>query len=109
MGEILKAYQTLNKVLNLGLSREQMLAAEMQFKIDFAERVKFPKQLTKSANALSADWEFTAQLAPRRRALRSKTRKSLTQLKKDGLQQMQKRLGKSGTTARRVTRKRKKR
>lgn len=103
MGEILKAYQTLNKVLNLGLSRDQMLAAEAQFKLDFAERVKFSKQLTKDATQFSADWEFTGQLTPRRRALKTKTRKTLAKLQKDGLADMQKRL-QAPARARRVTR-----
>ncbi len=80
MGEILKAYQTLNKVLNLGLTKEQFLAAEAQFKLDFADRVKFPATLQKDPMRLAADWEFAATLTPRRTALRSTTRQSLAQL-----------------------------
>ncbi|MCP5115809.1 MAG: hypothetical protein GY953_33695 [bacterium] len=85
MGEILKAYQTLNKTLRLGLSREQMLAAEMQFKLDFADKMKFPSALRRNANALSSDWEFTGTLTPRRAKLRAVTSKSLSKLKADAL------------------------
>ncbi len=80
MGEILKAYQTLNKVLNLGLTKDQFLVAEAQFKLDFADRVKFPTALQKDPMRLSAEWEVTATLTPRRTALKSTTRQSLAQL-----------------------------
>ena len=89
MGEILKAYQTLNRTLKLGLSREQMLAAEMQFKLDFATQVKFPTSLQKNPNTLSSDWEFTGTLTPRRRKMRSVTSKSLARLKADALKTQQ--------------------
>lgn len=108
MGEILKAYQTLNKVLNLGLSRDQMLAAEAQFKVDLGITMKFPKELLRDPTAFSADWEVTGILTPRRRKLRSLTTKTLTQLKNDGLKDMQERLVKpTRVTARGVTRKKK--
>ena len=85
MGEILKAYQTLNRTLRLGLSRNQMLAAEMQFKLDFATQKKFPGTIQGNANRLSSDWEFTGTLTPRRRKLRSVTSKSLRTLKTQAL------------------------
>lgn len=84
MGEIKKAYSVLNKLLNLRLSAKEMMAAEMSYKIDLAERVKFPKSLTRDANKFSAEWEVTTGgLAPRRRKLRSVTKQSLAQLQRD--------------------------
>jgi hypothetical protein len=83
MAEIFEAYKSLNRTLNLGLSPQQILAAEAQFKLDFSDRMKFPASLTKDPMALSAEWEFVGTLTPRRRALTSRTTKSLEQLKKE--------------------------
>lgn len=109
MGEILTAYQTLNRTLNLGLSKQQMLAAEMQFKIDFAEKMKFPASLTKSPGKLSAEWEVTSTLTPRRRKLRSLTKQSLTQLKSSALKEMDKKMGRTEKAKPKVTVTRRKR
>jgi len=92
VGEIYNAYSTLNRVLNLGLTRDQIMAAEMQFKIDLAKKMKFPAQLTRNAATFSANWEMTATLTPRRRKLRTLTTKTLTQLKAGALKLMQSRL-----------------
>jgi hypothetical protein len=93
MGEILKAYQTLNRVLNLGLTKEQFLAAEAQFKLDFADRVKFPSSLQSDPMKLSADWEVTATLTPRRTAIKTVTRQNLAQLTTAAQKQMATKLG----------------
>lgn len=94
MAEILQAYQTLNKVLKLGLSHDQMMAAEMQFKLDFADRMKFPAAMTKNPTQFSAEWEVVGTLAPRKRAIRTLTKKSLDQLKAEGLEAAQAKLAK---------------
>jgi hypothetical protein len=87
MGEIYTAYQTLNKMLNLGLTREQFMAAEAQFKLDFADRMKFPEALRKDPMQLMADWELTASLTPRRTAIRTATRQTLDQLTSSAVKQ----------------------
>jgi hypothetical protein len=100
MGEIFTAYQTLNKVLNLGLTKDQFLAAEAQFKLDFAERMKFPTGVTRDPMQLSAEWELTATLTPRRRAIATTTRQSLSQLTATAQTQMQQKLGKAAVPSR---------
>ena len=70
MGEIKKAFDYLNKTLNLGLKPDQIMRAEAGFKLDLGRQEKFPTAaLSRGAMAFSADWEVKGTLVPRKTAL----------------------------------------
>jgi len=69
MGDILRAYDLLNRTFKLGLSKEQLFRAEARFKFDFSQQQGFKTQLAKDPGKLMADWEFKGHLVPRARPI----------------------------------------
>ncbi len=77
MGDILRAYDLLNRTFRLGLTKAQIFRAEQQFKLDFAQQQRFKKEATRNPNQLMADWEFQTHLVPRARAISATARASM--------------------------------
>lgn len=79
MGDIFRAYQQLDKALNLGLSNERLavMVAEGKMKLDFGEVMGY-----KVDKKFLEDWEFVLSLAPRRKALTSAQKRLLTEAQK---------------------------
>lgn len=79
MGDIFKAYQQLDKALNLGLSKDRLgaMRAEGKMKFDFAEVMGY-----KVDQNFLQDWEFVVSLVPRRKALTSAQKTLLVEVQK---------------------------
>lgn len=65
MGELFEALQILNRTYDLGLSGQQILRAEADFKQILAERVNFPKEFRANDQRLAGQWEIMTYLKPR--------------------------------------------
>jgi hypothetical protein len=77
MGDILRAYELLNRTHKLGLTKEQLFRAEAEFKLDFAEQERFKKELKADPGQFMADWEFKSHLVPRARPISAKAQASM--------------------------------
>lgn len=77
MGDILRAYDLLNRTFKLGLTKAQIFRAEQAFKLDLAQQQRFRREETRDANQLMADWELKTYLVPRARAISATARASM--------------------------------
>lgn len=77
MGDIQRAYELLNRTLNLKLSKEALFRAEAIFKFDFARQERFGEGLRRDPSKLMADWEFKSHLVPRSKPLTEKAINSM--------------------------------
>lgn len=77
MGDILRAYELLNRTFKLGLTKQQLFRAEARFKFDFARQERFKKEHIGDPGKLMADWEFRGQLVPRAKAISQSARTSM--------------------------------
>lgn len=77
MGDILRAYDLLNRTFKLGLTKAQIFRAEQAFKLDLAKQQRFKATETRDANQLMADWELKTYLVPRARAISATARASM--------------------------------
>jgi len=80
MGDILRAYDLLNRTFRLGLTKQQLFRAEALFKFDFSAQEKFRTDIRKNPEQLMAEWEFRSYLVPRTRAISQSARTSMRQV-----------------------------
>lgn len=90
MGDILKAYDLLNRTYKLGLSKEQLFRAEARFKFDFSKQERFKKELASDPGQLMADWEFRSHLVPRAKPISATARASMRKVAAEVAKEMQK-------------------
>jgi hypothetical protein len=80
MGDILRAYELLNKTHELGLTKEQLFRAEAAFKFDFGRQERFTRSIKEDPGEFLADWEFKGHLVPRARPITAKAKASMSDL-----------------------------
>lgn len=90
MGDILRAYDLLNRTFRLGLSKEQLFRAEARFKFDFSQQERFKKELARDPGQLMADWEFRSHLVPRAKPISASARASMRKVAAEVAKEIQK-------------------
>lgn len=80
MGDILRAYELLNRTHKLGLTKEQLFRAEAGFKFDFGRQEHFKEEVRADPGQFMADWEFKSHLVPRAKPIAEKARASMNEI-----------------------------